>query len=265
MLEDLKNKNMLVGESVRFNINDSIMELRKKFLEIREMGYVKSIRNGTSGIGVTFESLLGKEEDVLELPDFKGIEIKTRRPYSRSLINLFKAVPMGDTDYELKRIRDKYGYPDSNDRNLKRFGATISSDSITKVGLFYKFKIKVDRQREKVILCVYDWNDICIDESSYWNFSVIREKLFRKLGILALVKAWPNRINGEEYFKYYKMNFYILREFEFFLDALEKGYVKILFNIGNYYDEERYGNVRGHGVGFVIAEEDLDKIFELYR
>ena len=33
--------------------------------------------------------------------------------------------------------------------------------------------------------------------------------------------------------------------------------------LGNYYDEERYGNVRGHGVGFVIAEEDLDKIFEI--
>ena len=38
-------------------------------------GYVKSIRGGTTGIGATFEALIGKEEDKLSLPDFKGIEI----------------------------------------------------------------------------------------------------------------------------------------------------------------------------------------------
>ena len=267
MIEENKIKEDNITEEVmeeRIDINASILELRKKFLEIKEMGYVKTVRNGSTGIGATFEALLGKPEDKLELPDFKGIEIKTKRAYSKSLITLFKAVPMGNTDFEIKRIRDKYGYPDKMDRKLKRFGATVSVER-EKVGLFYKFQLKVDREKGRVILCVYDWNDICIDDSSYWEFSVLKEKLFRKLNVLARVLAWTNKIDGVESFKYYRMNIYILKEFDCFLEALEEGRVKVVFNIGNYYDEERYGNVRGHGVSFGIADEDLDSIFDIYR
>lgn len=249
----------------KVNINESIRNLRKKFSEIRNMEYVKSVRGGSTGVGATFEALLGKQEDKLELPDFEGIEIKTKRSYSKSSINLFNAGPKGETEYEVKRIRDTYGYPDKIDKNLKRFGAKIDADQKVKVGLFYHFQLKVDRQKEKIILCVYDWNDICIDESTYWDFSVLKEKLIRKLSVLALIKAWPTRIGGTEYFKYYKMNIYLLRDFECFLKSLEMGKIKVSFKIGNHYDKERYGFVHGHGVSFSIAEEDLDSIFEFYR
>ncbi len=74
------------------NVDESIRELRGKFLKIKEMGYVKSVRGGSTGVGATFEFLLGKSEDKLEAPDFKGIEIKTRRGYSKSEINLFNAL-----------------------------------------------------------------------------------------------------------------------------------------------------------------------------
>lgn len=57
------------------------------------------------------------------------------------------------------------------------------------------------------------------------------------------------------------MNVYILREFECFLEVLELGKIKISFKIGNHYDDNGYGEVRAHGVGFIILEEDLDKIF----
>lgn len=247
------------------NVEDSIRELRKKFLEIRKMEYVKSVRGGNTGVGATFESLLGKNEDTLEMPDFKEIEIKTRRSYSKSLITLFNAVPVGNTDYEVKRLRDTYGYRDIYDKDLKRINTVVAADEMIKVGIFYYFQLKVDRARERLILCVYDWNRVCIDESTYWDFEVLKEKLFRKLNILALVKAWPNKINGVDYFKYYKMNIYILRDFDSFLSALEEGVIKVSIKIGNHYDEARYGMVRSHGIGFAIAEADLDKVFEFYR
>lgn len=262
----IKENNIKKDEDIEMvDINASIVELRKKFLEIRDMGYVKSIRNGSTGVGATFEALLGKKEDKLELPDFKGIEIKTKRAYSKSLINLFNAGPKGETEFELKRIRDKYGYPDKIDKKLKRFAAHIVANEMVKVGLFYKFKIKVDREKERVILCIYDWNDVCIDDSSYWEFSVLKEKLFRKLNVFAKVLAWTNKIDGVESFKYYKMNIYILKDFDFFLKALEDGKIKAVFKVGNHYDKDRYGFVHGHGVGFGIADEDLDSIFDIYR
>ena len=246
-----------------FNVDDSIRELRKKFLEIRKMEYVKSVRGGTTGIGATFEALLGKCEDKLVNPDFKGIEVKTRRGYSKSLINLFNAAPQGSTDYEVKRLRDTYGYPDSYDKNLKRFNAKVSANEMIKIGIFYYFQLKVDRNRKRLILCVYDWNKVCIDDSIYWDFAVLKEKLFCKLNVLALVKGWPNKVGGVEYFKYYKMNVYVLRGFDSFLNALDMGIIKVSFKIGNYYDEARYGAVHSHGVGFAFAVEDLDKVFEL--
>jgi len=246
-------------------IKNDVRALQKKFLAIKRMEYVKSVRKGNTGIGATFEYLLGKDEDSLQIPDFGGIEIKTKRGYSKSLINLFNAVPTGGTYYEVKRLRDKYGYPDSNDKNLKRINTAINGKEMTKVGLFYYFKLRVDKKLERLILSIYDWNKILIDESTYWDLDIIEEKVLRKLKNLALIKAWPNKIGGQEYFKYYKMDVYILKDFENFINAIEDGIIKVVFKIGNYYDEKRYGMVHSHGVGFAIAEDDLEKIYEIYK
>lgn len=246
------------------DIEKSIRLLKRKFASIRKMEYVKSVRRGSTGVGATFEALLGKEEDSLEIPDFHGIEIKTRRGYSKSLINLFTAVPTGSTFYEVKRLRDTYGYPDAYDKNLKRLNTMASAKVPIKVGVFYYFGLKVDRKLQKLILCIYDINNNLIDESTYWDFDILEEKLLRKMSFLALIKAWPKKIYDVDYFKYYKMTIYKLKNFVSFLDAIETGYVNVKFTIGNYYDEKRYGMVHSHGVSFSIAEEDLDKIFDCY-
>ena len=268
----MKESEILMIDNIRFNnknenfyIDNSIMELKKKFLEIKKLGYVKTIRNGSTGIGATFEYLIGKVEDKLEIPDYKGIEIKTRRAYSRSSISLFNATPKNDEFMNLEKLRDKYGYPDKKDKNLKRFAVKISAVSKEKVGLFYRVKLVVDRNIRKIFLCVYDLNDVCIDNSYYWDFSILEEKIMRKLSILALVKAWPNKINEIEYFKYYKMNFYILKQFENFICAIEEGKINVSFKIGNFYEKYRYGEIHAHGVSFVIKEENLDAIYDIYR
>ncbi|MBQ8681375.1 MAG: MvaI/BcnI restriction endonuclease family protein [Bacilli bacterium] len=246
-------------------VEEDIRNLQKNFLKIKSMGYVKGIRGGSTGVGATFEALLGKDEDQSELPDFGTIEIKTRRAYSKSLISLFNAVPKGESDFEVKRLRDKYGYPDKIDKNLKRLNTAVSATKMTKVGLFYYFKLKLDKEKEKLILCIYDWNKVLIDESTYWEFSILKEKLYRKLSVLAVINAWTNKIDGIESFKYYKMNIYILRSFAYFIKALEEGFIKIKIKIGNNYTKERYGEVNSSGISFAIKEEDLFKIFDYYR
>ena len=42
-------------------IEDKIIKLKKEFIKIKEMGYVKSTRKGFTGIGKTFEDLIGKK------------------------------------------------------------------------------------------------------------------------------------------------------------------------------------------------------------
>lgn len=55
---------------------DSFLLLKNKFESIKNKGWIKSLRRGSTGVGYTFESLLGKDEDSYSLPDFNGIEIK---------------------------------------------------------------------------------------------------------------------------------------------------------------------------------------------
>lgn len=197
-------------------MDQNIRLLQQKFLEIKKMGYVKSVRKGSTGVGATFEWLLNKVEESFEIPDFLGIEIKTKRSYSQSRINLFNAVPTGGDFYEVKRLRDTFGYPDPKDSKLKCLNTAVSGNEFMKVGLWYYFKLHISREEKKVVLNVYDWNKNLIDDSVYWDFDILAEKLLRKLGVLALVKAWPNQINGEDYFKYYKMNIYVLKGFDYF-------------------------------------------------
>lgn len=247
------------------DVENDILMLRKKFNEIKKLKYVKGVKKGTAGIGVTFEHFIEKETDSLEIPDFGGVEIKTRRAYSKSLINLFNAVPTGSSVYEVKRLRDMYGYRDSKDYVLKKLNVEVNAKDYVSVGILYYFKLRLDIQKERVILEVYNKSMELVDESTYWDFDILKEKLIRKVSVLAVIKAWTKRKEGDEYFNFYKMNVYILKGFDNFIDALNDGVIKINLRIGNYYDEKRYGMVNSRGVGFSIAEDDLDKIYEYYR
>ena len=87
-------------------------DLKNKFLHIKNQGWIKSIRKGSTGSGVTFEYLLGLQENNLEIPDYEGIEIKTKRNYSNSYTTLFNCTPEGPHFREIERLVNKYGYPD---------------------------------------------------------------------------------------------------------------------------------------------------------
>ena len=52
-----------------------MVDLYVKFKEIKKMGYVRSYKDKNNS-GITFEHLLGKEQDEFFLPDYNGIELK---------------------------------------------------------------------------------------------------------------------------------------------------------------------------------------------
>ncbi len=67
----------------------TLEEFRKRFNEIRDMGFVQSLRKGSTGVGYTFEELLGIEENNIALPDIENVEIKTHRENTNSMLTLF--------------------------------------------------------------------------------------------------------------------------------------------------------------------------------
>lgn len=245
-------------------IKKNFIELNKKFNEIKNKEYIKGIYNNLSAIGRTFEQELGLERNKESVPDYENIEIKTKRPYTKSYINLFCAVPTGEEENELKRIKDTYGYPCKKDKKYKVIYAEIYGDKINSAGMKYKYKLEVNKENQKLYLCVYNKYNELIEKKSYWTFEYLEQRLMTKLKYLAVINAWPKEIEGWNYFKYYKINYYVLKKFERFLDLIENGKIKLTLKVGIYLDPENYGKMYDHGCAFGISEENLKELFYEY-
>ena len=244
----------------------NITKLREEFEKIKPKGYIKGICNGVSSIGRTFENELRLPDNDFSVPDYYGIEIKTRRSYSKSVITLFNAVPDGENLFEVERLKNTYGYPCKKDRRYKVLYVDAYGNKLNFAGIKYQYKIDIDRTLKRVYLCVFDKYGNSIERKVYWSFDYLQERLNNKLNFLAVIKAWTKKIEGVEYFKYYKMDVYKFKKFDTFINLLEDGTIGISLKVDIYLSANRYGKAYDHGCGFSINEEDLSKLYnKLYN
>lgn len=244
-------------------ISKSIAELKTEFKRIKNMGWIKSKVKGCGGIGVTLEKLIGIDQNELEIPDYNGIEIKTKRSNSKSYTNLFNCAPEGPHYHEIERLKNKYGYPDSTFKQYKVLSTSVYSNCFNEVGIKYYFKLKIDRNEEKIFLQIFDKNKNLLEDFVYWSFDTISQKLYRKLNYLAFVKALNFKSYGCEYFKYDNISFYKLKNFDTFIQLIEKGIVRITFKIGIFKSGKNIGNIHDHGTSFNIQEKDILKLYDI--
>lgn len=242
-------------------MKNEMLELKKEFMKISKKGYIKGIYNNFSSIGITFENELHLTKNEFSVPDYKGIEIKTRRAYSKSAITLFNAVPDGEDLFEVERLKNIYGYPCKKDRRYKVLYIEAYGNKLNFSGVKFQYKIEVNKKDKKVYLCIYNRYDELIERKVYWSFDYLEERIMTKLKYLAVVNAWPNMINNWNYFKYYKIDFFKIKNFDKFLDLLGDGTIKIVIKVGIYLDEKRYGKTYDHGCGFAISDNDICKLY----
>lgn len=168
---------------------ENVRRLRKEFERIKAKGYIMGIYNNYSAIGRTFENELALPENAFSVPDYYGIEIKTRRAYSQSAITLFTAVPDGENLFEIERLKEEYGYPCKKDRNYKVLYIEAYGNKLNYAGIKYQYKIDVDRIQRKVYLSIYNRYDELIERKIYWSFDYLKERLTNKVKFLAIVNA----------------------------------------------------------------------------
>jgi len=126
----------------------------------------------------------------------------------------------------------------------------------------YHFIINVDWKNEKVVLNIHDkYSGALIDNYSSWSFKMLKEKLYRKMKYLCLVKAQRKYEFPNVYYKYIDYKFYILKDFEYFIKAIEKGIIKISFKINVIKKGPKIGQIKDHGTSFDISEKDLEQIY----
>ena len=233
---------------------------------IKQDQWIKATEKGSASVGMTLESLLGKERDNFELPDYHGIEIKTKYSTTEEYMNLFNATPDSYL-FETKRLVTNYGYPSRDLPSHKVLNIGSLANRKTKLPSGYYFKLSVNRKKEQIILNIYNQNQVLINDDCAWSFKMLKDKLERKLSLLAFVKAerkW-DEIERKIYFKYNEAKFYKLKSFERFVDLLETGRIKIIFKIGVYKKGKKQGQIYDHGTSFAIKYYNLHNLFdELY-
>ena len=241
---------------------ENFKQLLSKFMRIKNMGWVKSKRNGTTGIGYTFEELIGKKEDFSFNPDFLDIEIKTMRQYSKQKIHLFSLSPEeSNGEYPMKKILNKLGYNSKNKANTKYLKVGIDAIDFSNVGYYEKLKIVINKEEKRLELLALK-NNHKVNLEAYWPFEKIENRLNIKLSKLALVIAKNKFVDNEEYFYYYRIIFYKLKSFQFFLDLLEKGIIKVRFNIEGKISGNEIAEICDRGSNFLIDRRDLEYLFD---
>ncbi len=243
-------------------MTEKIKKLNNKFLSIKNQGWIKSLRNCNSGIGYTFETLIGKSEENFPISDYEGIEIKTTRRTSWGKIHLMHVTPDGDYLFPIKDIIRVLGYPDKDYPEYKVFNASTNTTEYTKIGYSKNIKIKVDKSKEKIYLIAKDKNYQNYNLHISWSFDMLKHRIDLKLKYLAIIKAASKRINGTEYFKYNGIKFYKLKNFDTFINLIESGIIKITFTIGIYKKGKRFGQTHDRGTLFTINRKNIELLYD---
>lgn len=236
--------------------------LKTKLIEIRNQGWIKSIKNGPSGVGLTFESLLGKQADSFSWPDYEGIEIKAYRKSDRRRISLFSLVPDGDYLFPYERVLKHLGYPDKEYPMFKVLYIDLNTKEYSRINRCTYAKIVVDRDKEKIYIKALKFGE---DTPLYvsWSFSEIIKRVEIKLPRLLLVETMKKNENDEEFFYYNNFKFYLLRNPSLFIDLIEKGIIRISIKLGIDKRPGRIGKLEDHGCSFTISTLNINKLYDL--
>jgi len=112
-----------------------INEYKQKLVDIRDRGYVTSLRKGNTGVGYTLETLLGIEENNDSGADIDGsIELKAKRKNSSARTTSFTQSPIW---YQTRQaIVKEYGWPDTDNPERINFYPSLKYRNESPQGLF---------------------------------------------------------------------------------------------------------------------------------
>ena len=221
----------------------NIAQLKDKLSEINQMGYVVSLRKGSTGIGYTLETLLGLEENNLKTPDFGDVELKSQRNGVSNRVTLF-TFNRGVWKIKTRELIEEYGYIDTNGRPSLY---CITNSKPNNQGLF----VKVEQETVRL----YHVDGTLVAE---WPGKRLIDRFRGKMPVLIVVSA-DNRINSDRKEEFWYKEAYLLTEpdEDNFLDLIKKDI--IIVDIRMHLRENRV--VRNHGTGFRIDEKFLNLCF----
>lgn len=234
-------------------------KIADKLKSIKELGFLKSERNHNTGVGKTFEDHFGISENNYKSPDFDGNEVKATRKKSTCAVTLFTKAPCSTVGN--RYLLDNYGVIDDSTSH-KKLHVSIFGNKLSSYKDQFQFTLKVDRQKEKLTIVIFDMNGKEIDSNVYWNFSDIKDARNLKLNTMLYVKADTINKDGNEYFNYSDASvFQNLHSFENFLDMLEDGKIFFDLRMGTYRSGKNVGKPHDHGSAIRVKKNYLAEMY----
>ncbi len=240
----------------------AIKKLKLEFYKIQCKNWIPNQGSGLGSAGRTLEMLLNKDEDQLILPDYLGIELKTKLERSEPYIGLF-SMAFDNKPLEMKRLLKIGGYPDKQNPQFNVFHVSVSGNSRRKVGYRYSYQLKVDYLYQVVRLYIFNRYHQVIDWKMSWSFEQLKSRLEHKLNYLAFIPVKRWNLDGKIYYKYMRITFFKLKDFQTFLKLIEDGTIRVVFKLSYFKSGPHFGEFHDHGTSFEIKEEDLKKLFSV--
>jgi len=225
------------------------LELIEKLKAIKEMGYIKTHRTGTTGVGKTLEDLLGIVENNVPGPNAEMIELKSARKNVGSMLTLFTKSPLPRKANSV--LLQRYGYESARGNKRKELHTTVNATGYNQLKGIPGFKIEIHEDRIDLV-------DVQNEILGYWDKETLKTYFERKLPKLLYVKAEAKGRGSDEEFWFNEA--WLLSGFNFnnFLNLLREGTILVDIRIGQYPD----GRPHDHGTGFRVFPDKLDLCFE---
>lgn len=222
---------------------------------IKESGWIRTHRSGTTGVGKTLEDLLEIPENNNSEPDFGDYELKSCRLNSNSMLTMFTLAPQPARSNTY--LRETFGYSsDAYNNDRKVLHSTLTASRLVPIQNT-GFSLGINCQPDKILI-----RSNMEMQEVYWTREAIQSAFERKYVnsfVYAKAQSRGNGADEEFYFcEAYEMSGF---SYESMMNLLEEGRVYIDLRIGQY----PAGNTHDHGTGFRIKEVDLSALFTARR
>ncbi len=241
-------------------IYEEMKKLKLEFYKIQCKNWIKGNGSSFKSIGETFEELLHKSKDNDILPDYNGIELKTKAEKSQPYMGLF-SMALDNRPLRMKKLYELCGYPSRKNKNYKVFYAKIFANKKTNIGYRFSFQLNVNFELKIIQLLIYDYHTL-LNEDMSWSFAELKNRLEHKLTYLAKINAKKDKIDNQIYFKFTQINFYKLKNFKTFLNLIDNGKIRVNIKLSFHEKGNLLGEIYDKGTTWEIKEDDIEKLFQ---
>ncbi len=238
-------------------INSTANELLQKLVLISRKGFIPTVTQGDTGVGMTLESELGIPANSNKSPDYKGIELKaTRVGKNRKQGNrsqLFSKVPNWGSSpiSSAVELTHKRGYVDSDGKRALR--QTIGGDRVNSRGLY----LDIDYANEYLRQMFKNSDDFSKEHDVTWFMQDLKKALLKKHRETFWIKAQHNDNRNAELFHYIEVEHTTNPYVDKFETLIETGLITLDYTM----HVKETGGVRDHGYLFKLSPNGKESLF----